>query len=243
MIIGLIGKVGSGKDTIANMLDYIIFKDDVSNKESTYEGWKLGDVNDFYLPCFAFGDNVKKVVSDIYSIPLRYFYIRDYKDNYYYCLSTGEFTYKSEIRGCKVLTELNKDNIDLILNPNVYFKLRHLLQFVGTDLCKNLLGNHVWIKSTLKNIQAKNAKVSIITDVRFQDEADAIINADKDSVVIKLINTTEFDNNKSDHASENVDAIQAHDIDETIKWDGTVNAALFVTVKDIYYKHIKPKLK
>lgn len=243
MIIGFVGKVGSGKDTVAKMLDYIIFKDVVSNKEATYEKWRSDQYEDMYTTCFAFGDNVKKVVSVLYGIPIRYLYNRDYKDNYYYCLSSGTFSYKSEIRGCKVIHDLNKDNIDLILKPNVYFRLRHLLQFVGTDLCKNQLGNNIWINATLNGIKCSGVSINTVTDIRFQDEADAIINYEAQHFIIKVVNTAEFENNKSEHASEDVDNINSDIVDQVVKWNGTIDAALFLVVKDIYYTHIKPKMK
>lgn len=50
--------------------------------------------------------------------------------------------------------------------------IREQLQYVGTDLARNILGPDVWVNATLQSISEEEDLV--ITDVRFPNEADAI---------------------------------------------------------------------
>ena len=249
MIVGLVGKLGSGKDTITEIIKFLVYKGIVSKEETTYEDWvKVKSISVLdalqtsaykaYCSTFAFGNNVKRTVAIMYGIPLNYLHDRDYKDNYYYCISENNFIRKEDIAGHKFI-HINPHNVKCVLDSNVYFSLRELLQLIGTDIGKNILGSNIWINSTLDNVKYSGGAVNIITDVRFQDELDAIINYDIHHLIIKVVNTTEFENNKSNHSSEDVDSLDREKINRTVKWDGTVNAALFAVIKDIYYKHIK----
>ena len=55
---------------------------------------------------------------------------------------------------------------------------RQMLQWVGTDCCRNVLHPKIWITILLRNLQQSieldQDTLVLITDVRFPDEADAI---------------------------------------------------------------------
>ena len=64
---------------------------------------------------------------------------------------------------------------------NLYIKLRALMQYFGTDICRNYIDNNIWINSTMSKVIdiAISRTLCIIPDVRFANEANAIRNNDK----------------------------------------------------------------
>lgn len=90
---------------------------------------------------------------------------------------------------------------------------RKLLQYIGTDLIRKDLGkyinkstNNIWIDLCITKINKSN-KNFVISDVRCQNEVDAIRN--NGGIVIKIIRDTNLDDN---HVSEiGVDNIDNYD--------------------------------
>lgn len=82
---------------------------------------------------------------------------------------------------------------------------RNAYQYIGTDLIrhnmKHLLpdiGNNFWVKLTIDNYHQNKNENTIISDVRFQNEIDAILN--ERGVIIKIIRPK--NDNKDEHESE-----------------------------------------
>lgn len=63
-------------------------------------------------------------------------------------------------------------------------KDRKLLQLIGTDVYRNYVNQDIWVNLTKERIEEENPDVAIITDVRFKNEADYIIQ--NNGILIKV---------------------------------------------------------
>ena len=215
-IIGIAGNKGAGKDTVASMINYIFAKGITRAK---YSEWVID--KDKYYHRFAdtiihFADTLKNVLSIIYNIPRKYFNNRKYKDELYYSISTGNFINEDTIElfrdSYHVITidELKDNTINKILKQyrglNIVTKLRVLMQYFGTEICREHLGDNIWIKSTINKAVdiATSRQRCIIPDVRFANEAKAI-NGHRNSLYGVLIIVNRKNNENNNHSSENID--------------------------------------
>lgn len=126
MIIGISGKIGSGKDTCASYL-----------------------VQNYSFQQRSFAYNLKHVVSIITGTPLEDQFTIDGKN--------------------KHLSQFNRT-------------IGELQQYIGTELFRNQLHTDTWVMSLMNTINPKD--LVVISDVRFPNEADAII--ERGGIVIRL---------------------------------------------------------
>lgn len=74
---------------------------------------------------------------------------------------------------------------------------REFMQYWGTEIGRKMYPQ-IWINATMNRIKAEQSEISIITDVRFPDEIDAIKAAG--GVVIRLTRNVQKDNHYSETA-------------------------------------------
>lgn len=217
-IIGIAGKAGSGKDTVANMINYII---ETGINDSSYTHWLLTNNtirNKHNKRIIHFADPLKDCLSIIYSIPREYFDNRDYKENYYYSLDEHKFIKKEDLlTSHKVITieglcfnSLNTHKL-LYNNKKLVISLRDLMQYYGTEICRKTLGDNIWIGSTMKKADeiVEKYDICIIPDVRFKNEAEAINSSYLYGEIIKINRNVE----QLSHKSENIDFECDYEID------------------------------
>lgn len=227
LIIGLSGQKGSGKDLTASIIDYIIKK---NIRGANYKDWVLYDVinKEKELKTIVhFADPLKEFISKLFNINIKYFYDRNYKDNKYIklaaytsgkCTITNAFISEEQAKDKKYLIVTYDELIRLplsywMLNNNMCIKIRTLLQYIGTDIGKQLIDNSLWIKLIANTISAKATKyrLCIIPDVRFKDEVEMIKKLG--GIIIKIERNIES-NKKDKHDSENMnDVIEDYLID------------------------------
>lgn len=146
-IIGLLGRKGHGKDTIA---DYL--------------------VQNYNYSKFAFALSLKDIIKQLF----------DFNDDQLYGNS--------------------KEEID----PRWGKSPRWIMQFLGTDVFRNTFGEDFWIKSLKYKI--KDYNLVVISDVRFQNEADFIKEiGGKIWKVERNINNNIYSNHESEN---NIDQIE-----------------------------------
>lgn len=232
MIFGLIGLKGSGKSTAAKMLHFLHSN---ASLYHTYRNYKEVDVNNAHLNIFAFGDNLKDFIANIFNIPRSYFDDREYKEKLYNPC-TGSFKDLKELKNGESIITLERAMVyasnnrfsftleNLRNRPNFYIKLRTLLQVIGNDVCKSTFGNSIWIYPIINKI--KNRDFSIVDGVRFKEEIKAL--EPLNTIFIKLINSKY--SKSDDHISE-ID-ISAYEQFE-IQYDGNLET-LFNKLKTIY---------
>jgi hypothetical protein len=177
-IVGIKGFKGSGKDTVASMISYILHD---GIMKANYDTWLLYHKNGFVENdeiIIHFADKLKDDISEFCGIDRKLLDKQEIKENYYYNFKTGIVSTNIKDIDCVINTVLEYDNLStlLLLNNNVSIKIRALLQYYGTDVIRNHFWHEAFIRYTMnKAFDIKNSKGQcIIADARFEDECMAI---------------------------------------------------------------------
>lgn len=177
-IVGIKGFKGSGKDTVASMISYILHD---GIMKASYDTWLLYHKNDFIENdeiIIHFADKLKDDISEFCGIDRKLLDRQEIKENYYYNFKTGIVSTNIKDIDCVINTVLEYDNLStlLLLNNNVSIKIRALLQYYGTNVIRNHFWHEAFIRYTMnKAFDIKNSKGQcIIADARFEDECMAI---------------------------------------------------------------------
>jgi len=224
LYIGLNGLAGSGKDTVAKMLNVILMKDwtsiescknfydnfyDKPNASATYYERYKDSANP--VICIAFADQLKTICGAIFGIDVRCFYFN--KSTAWICINKG-FEY-TEIRPDNVIScEEYFYNISEYKDSDIkyWMSLRDILVYVGTYMLQQDLNKEVFVNNVSNQIKNEylnnhNLKYAIVTDVRFTHEL-AYIHKNN-GITIKIIrnNVVQLPN------------IAEHDLDEEDSYD------------------------
>lgn len=177
-IVGIKGFKGSGKDTVASMISYILHD---GIMKASYDTWLLYHKNGFVENdeiIIHFADKLKDDISELCGIDRKLLDRQEIKENYYYNFKTGIVSTNIKDIDCVINTVLEYDNLStlLLLNNNVSIKIRALLQYYGTNVIRNHFWHEAFIRYTMnKAFDIKNSKGQcIIADARFEDECMAI---------------------------------------------------------------------
>lgn len=216
-IIGIAGKAKSGKDTVAGMIAYIIreglFRADYRNWSIRFD--KPGVTREIGA-IIHFADFVKDICSRVFLINREYFDKILYKEQLCYLMDNGKFVKLNEVPSDYIIANhaiLSTTSIASLLkgyNNKVAISLRTMLQYVGTELGRNQLGDNCWINATMSNagIIRNRFGFCAIADVRFANECDAIRNQKGGFVIkIKRYDEDETKLNKFAHVSESLEGI------------------------------------
>ena len=237
-IIGIAGAKNSGKDTVASMINYIFAVGVTRASYAEYIIKRTSIDNTYKDRIVHFADGLKDILSNLYNIPRYIFDERIYKDNMYYNLRSGKFIPDytienqpdTEIITIDRLKSFSLNNIlSLTKDKSVYIKLRTLMQYFGTNICRTMLSDDIWIKQTMAKIVdvSQSKRVCIVPDVRYLNEKNAIrmINDSLYGVLIK-VNRKSCD--KDEHSSESINFTTDYEIDN----NGTL-VQLFYKVLEI----------
>lgn len=154
MLIGISGKKQHGKNTVADIL-----------------------VKNFKFQEIAFADSLKQVCSEVFDMPLIIFQKEEFKDRVFEVpVSIDVYHIESLISQLqdevlipeKSIQELHTKGLGVVLNSP-----REILQFVGTDLCRNCITNTIWVDIFLKKYKAMQGNV-VCTDARMRNERELI---------------------------------------------------------------------
>lgn len=247
LYIGLNGLAGSGKDTVAKMLNVILMKNwsDFDSCRNFYNNFynkpnasasyyeKYKGQSDQVL-CIAFADQLKTICADIFGIDLRCFYFN--KSTAWICINKG-FEY-TEIRPDNVIScEEYFYNISSYKDSDTkyWMSLRDILVYIGTYVLQQDLNRQVFVNTVSNKIKASNLanhnlKYVIVTDVRFQHEFDYIRNNNGITIKITRNGIVQLEN------------IAEHDLDEEDRYDFIVENndgydELFQQIWDLVYKN------
>ena len=212
MLIGISGKIGSGKDTVGKYIQYLL-----SNEypRHTFEEFKTMprwiNANDWQIKKYA--DKLKEIVCLLIGCTREQLEDINFKNKelgeewWYYInpidmLTMHPYTrYKNHF----------EDKFLIKLTP------RLLLQYLGTEAGRDVIHPNIWCNALFadyklleqlpnndKALSDYKPKYSypnwIITDVRFPNEADAIL--ERDGILIRLTRTTEVSEEVANHPSE-----------------------------------------
>lgn len=207
MIIGISGKIGSGKDTIGKIIQYLTnpFDRDMKTEFNLNEDYSAG--SQWQIKKFAC--KLKKIVSILTGIPIEDLEKQEVKDKvlgeewWYYKFEGTEYIRAVMLPYLEAkYKEKDKDNKYLV-KPTV----RQLLQEIGTDAMRNIIHPNIWVNALFTDYKVKpNYWISkadydletkkkcnpsedyypnwIITDMRFPNELQAV--KDKGGITIRV---------------------------------------------------------
>jgi hypothetical protein len=194
MIIGISGRISSGKDTVGNIVQYIVAKHESGytfpDTEQDFKSFLKNDhVSRSNWQIKKFAGKVKEICSILTSIPTEDFEKQEVKDRV-----LGEEWYRN-----KIIPEhgywYKVVNWDKDLKPEK-LTVRQLLQQVATDAMRNIIHPDVWVNALFANYGIQdiayfkaypdNYKLPnwIITDTRFPNEVNAI--TDRNGILIRV---------------------------------------------------------
>lgn len=207
-LLGISGKAGSGKDTIGR-----IIQDLTTPKGQEYLGNGLYSRGIRLSPwqIKKFAGKVKQIVSILTGIPVEDFEKEEVK-NSYLCEEwdswqvtnlddTKEF-FKTELEGKDYMKMYGAYHIQVDQGLRfVQITVRQALQWVGTDLFRDRFHPNSWVNALFTDYQSTGGKLIggkdkyrlgeypnwIITDVRFKNEAQAIL--DRKGILIRVNRT------------------------------------------------------
>lgn len=207
-IVGIKGFKGSGKDTVASMISYILHD---GIMKANYDTWLLYHKNGFVENdeiIIHFADKLKDDIAAFCNIDRKLLDRQDIKEENYYNFKTGivSTNIKDTDRVINNIGEFNYDNLSslLSLNNNISIKIRVLLQYYGTNIIRNHFWREAFIRYTMnKAFDIRNSKGQcIIADARFDnDECKAI--RDCGGMIIRVDRKSNNDNHDS-HESEQI---------------------------------------
>lgn len=207
-IVGIKGFKGSGKDTVASMISYILHD---GIMKANYDTWLLYHKNDFIENdeiIIHFADKLKDDISEFCGIDRKLLDRQDVKEENYYNFKTGIVS--TNIKDADVvindIDEFDYDNLAPLLflyNNNISIKIRVLLQYYGTNIIRNHFWREAFIRYTInKAFDIRNSKGQcIIADARFDNECEAIKQCG--GMIIRIDRKSNNDNHDS-HESEQI---------------------------------------
>lgn len=213
MIIGISGKIGSGKDTVGQIIEFLSLPE-----------WEMADFNTFMTEYHSnawdtkwevkkFADKLKDMVCMLIGCTRRQLEDRDFKesplgpewdkwgfDTYYMREKVGKIEdnglYATEEEAIKA-----ERNMRMSLNwardlevkfEKVQMTPRLMLQLLGTDCGREIIHPNVWVNSLMadyrqeidvnhfKSFKGEDSNIIfpswIVTDTRFPNEAEAVLN-------------------------------------------------------------------
>ena len=193
-LIGISGKMGSGKDTLSFIINYVadnFAPDSIANwdqpvTEFTYKNKKYSEKLK-YMVCFLIGCTR----SDLED--------REFKETelgeewWYYCNSLF-FDGETKMVSYSEADDNIKNNTSWYI---VKLTPRKLMQLLGTEAGRQIIHPNIWVNALFADYEPDSKW--IITDVRFPNEAKAI--KEKGGIMIR-INRPNFIGKDFDHLSE-----------------------------------------
>lgn len=182
-IVGIKGFKGSGKDTVASMISYILHD---GIMKANYGTWLIYHKNDFIENdeiIIHFADKLKDDIAAFCNIDRKLLDRQDIKEENYYNFKTGivstnikDATYVVDKCNDAILKYNDLSSYLVLYNNNISIKIRVLLQYYGTNIIRNHFWKEAFIRYTMnKAFDIKNSKGQcIIADARFEDECMAI---------------------------------------------------------------------
>lgn len=208
-IVGIKGFKGSGKDTVASMISYILHD---GIMKANYDTWLLYHKNGFVENdeiIIHFADKLKDDIAAFCNIDRKLLDRQEIKENYYYNFKTGivstnikDATYVVDKCNDAILKYNDLSSYLVLYNNNVSIKIRVLLQYYGTNIIRNHFWREAFIRYTMnKAFDIRNSKGQcIIADARFEnDECEAIKQCG--GMIIRVDRKL---NNNDNHESEQI---------------------------------------
>lgn len=254
MIISISGKKQSGKDTVGKIIQYLLGLKELNNTIGSVISFKkmiesglikdpknpILNACDFKIKKWA--DSLKDCVCIILGCTREQLEDEVYKNtelgkewDLYYFDNTNFYTldFINKYKDIPGYTYLNKCKRKS-LTP------RKLLQLLGTECGRNIIHPNIWVNSLLSNYKCKGGEFNgmhvdynlpnwIITDTRFSNEINSLINKSEKAINIR-VNSKRCNNNDKHESETALDNYKNWDY--VIENDGTIEE-LIIKVKSI----------
>lgn len=179
MIIGINGKIGSGKDTVGKIIQYLTANEEVK-KITTLEEWlDSDDLNgrDFHWKIKKFAGKLKQIASLLTGIPVEMFEDQEFKKTY--LGKEWNSPYNIPFSGPDVVKHDGETTV------------REFLQRLGTEAMRDGLHTNVWCNALFADYRLWSDGRKdwypnwIITDMRFPNEMDAV--KERKGITIRVV--------------------------------------------------------
>jgi hypothetical protein len=231
MIVSVSGKIGSGKDTVGEIIRYLSTNPSGNQHHSktiTFEAFREFSYSSQAKRCEwqikKFADKLKDIVCIILGCTREQLEDRDYKEK-----ELGEEWWRYRAHDGSVYRNCAKQVYDKKpKNERLVDKLtpRKILQLLGTEAGRFIIHDDIWINSMFSDYKPDTSNW-ITTDTRFPNELEAVKERGGITIVVKR---PETDHLAGDHASET--ALDNSTFDEVIVNDGSLED-LIEKVKEI----------
>lgn len=208
MIIGLHGAAGSGKDEVAFAMERWANLKDISFQKISFAGpvYELASVI-FGTSMEMLGERRTKELATWFTVTqgqlelANDFWVSNGLAEY------ADFAYIWPIFEDKWLAPFRVDPIHHYYQDALFSSFispRRILQLIGTELGRNLGSPDIWVNTLKRSVIETNADLTIVTDIRFDDEAQIIhqIPNMSDSLVLQITSTNSPHLINTNHASE-----------------------------------------
>ena len=211
MIISISGHIGSGKDTVGNILQILIDMPHFSNK-AVIEYLDKKDINYSYENK-KFADKLKDIVCLLIGCTREQLEDRDFKETSLgeewtrYSVANGFWSHsdnnpshkRMDSKQCSKAEYENEVKVNWQTAYKTVYTPRLLLQHIGTELFRNQIIDGIWVNALMSEYKAKEELVGttpeniqwgevypnwIITDTRFPNEHQAV--KDKGGINIRI---------------------------------------------------------
>ena len=173
-LIGISGKIGSGKDTVGNIIQMLTQGIDSNTQITEYVNGT--NITGFDYQIKKFADTIKDIACMLIGCTRAQLEDQEFKqkelgEEWWYCVADdGSYIpYEQNLHKNKVVNLVK-------LTP------RKLLQLLGTECGRQIIHPNIWVNSLFADY--KKDSNWIITDVRFTNEAQAIKN--KGGIIIRI---------------------------------------------------------
>lgn len=238
-LIGIKGFKGSGKDTVASMISYILY---VGTTKANFDSWNVqhqANIVSNSEIIIHFADKLKDDIAAFCNIDRKLLDRQDVKEENYYNFKTGivstnikDATYVVDKCNDAILKYNDLSSYLVLYNNNISIKIRVLLQYYGT----NIIRNHFWREAFIRYTMNKAFGViykegrCIIADVRFDNECEAI--KKHGGIIIRIDRKVSESNNN--HESEKIKISQ----DEYVITNNATLMGLFYKILDFVINNI-----
>lgn len=234
-LIGISGQIGSGKDLVGDMIQYITYckcYNDDADDDISFDGFNNNVLKIWEIKKFA--DKLKDCVCVLLGCSREMLEDRNYKET-----ELGEewwyYIAKDDKSPSGLITLDEYSNLNE--NQRNWLKLvkltpRLILQLLGTECGRKIIHPNIWVNSLMSEyVEYSNW---IITDLRFPNEAKAI--KAKGGIIIKINRTNNTIETSGIQKHESEIALDNYKFDDIIENDGTLED-LFYKVHEIIKKY------
>jgi hypothetical protein len=179
MIIGINGKIGSGKDTVGKIIQYLTANEEVKEVTTLEEWLDSDDLNgrDFHWKIKKFAGKLKTIASLLTGIPVEKFEDQEFKKTY--LGKEWNSPYNIPFSGPDFVKHDGEATV------------REFLQRLGTEAMRDGLHTNVWVNALFADYRLWSDGSKdwypkwIITDMRFPNEMEAVV--ERKGITIRVV--------------------------------------------------------